>query len=224
MDLAEIRKKAQQQAVAPQSKELCEPVIEAEPLGDELTEPEFSLSAAEAVAAEETTGLQQFFPELNFASEEDYIQGISGRDKTQDIETVQWLTFLLGEEEYALNLDVVMELLKPRTYTDLPDVPAYVRGILSLRGVVVPVIDLRTRLGLGPGQDGSYQRIIICEGELQSIGLLVDRITQVVRLPKESIEQAPLILKDGEKNYVSGVGRYQNRMLILLNPDEVLKI
>lgn len=221
MDLADIRKKAQRQAEDVAEQALVEPSVAAEILADEEDEPEFSLSEAEELPA---SGLQQFFPDLNFASEEDYIQGLSGSEKSSTVETVQWLTFLLGEEEYALSLDVVLELIKPRAYTDLPEVPEYVRGILSLRGEVVPVIDLRTRLNMGYGEEGSYQRIIVCEGSEQSIGLLVDRITQVVRLPKDAIEQAPLILKEGEKNFVSGVGRYQGRMLILLNPDEVLKI
>lgn len=219
MDLAEIRKKAQKKTITANEKPLPEPIPAAELRGDQLearplsTEPDVDFE----------TGLQQFFPDFDFATEEDYIQGLSGGDKSQEIETVQWLTFLLGEEEYALSLSNVMELIKPRAYTELPDVPDYVRGILSLRGEVVPVLDLRARLQLGRSTDGSYQRIVVCEGEEQSIGLLVDRITQVVRMPKESIEQAPLVVND-EDNFVSGVGRYQGRMLILLNPDEVLKV
>ncbi len=218
MDLAEIRKKAQKQAENAEHQALVESTVDAELLEEEA--PEFSLPAAEEQPA---TGLRQFFPELDFASEEDYIQGLSGSEKALEVETVQWLTFLLGKEEYALSLDVVLELIKPRAYTDLPEVPAYVKGILSLRGEVVPVIDLKMRLKLGEGECSGYQRIIVCEGEQQSIGLLVDRITQVVRMPKDEIEHAPLVLKDGD-NFVSGVGRYQGRMLILLNPDEVLQI
>ncbi|NOY12129.1 MAG: purine-binding chemotaxis protein CheW [Deltaproteobacteria bacterium] len=221
MDLAEIRKKAQQQSAAPEEQALLEPAVTAELLDEQEPELEFSLADAEDSTG---SGLQQFFPEQNFASEEDYVQGLFGSDKNRQVETVQWLTFLLAAEEYALSLDVVMELLKPRTYTELPDVPDYVRGILSLRGVVVPVIDLRARLHLGRGEESGYQRIIICEEKEQPIGLLVDRITQVVRLPKESIEQTPLVVKEGEHKYVSGVGRYQGRMLILLNPLEILTI
>lgn len=217
MDLAEIRKKAQQQSVPAEKKALLEPTHDAD------LHEESRLEAPGFTEPEASKGLKQFFPDLNFASEEDYIQGISGTEKGLEGETVQWLTFLLGKEEYSLSLDVVLELIKPRTYTDLPDVPEYVRGILSLRGEVVPVIDLRMRLQLGSSVESSYQRIVVCEGAEQSIGLLVDRITQVVRMPKDEIEQAPLVLKDGD-NFVAGVGRYQGRMLILLNPDEVLKI
>jgi purine-binding chemotaxis protein CheW len=219
MDLAEIRKKAQQQTANAEDKALLEPSVAAELIEEEL-EPEFSLPEAEQPVG----GLQQFFPELDFASEEDYIQGISGNESSLDVDTLQWLTFLLGDEEYALSLDMVLELIKPRSYTDLPDVPDYVRGILSLRGEVVPVVDLMARFGLGKAKESSYQRIIVCEGQDQWIGLLVDRITQVVRLPNEAVEQAPLVIKEAEQNFVSGVGRYQGRMLILLNPDEVIKL
>lgn len=218
MDLAEIRKKAQQQSVPAEKKALLEPTHDAQLHHESLPEVK-EIKGPEPSGA----GLKQFFPDLKFASEEDYIQGLSGTEKGLESETVQWLTFLLGKEEYSLSLDVVLELIKPRTYTDLPDVPEYVRGILSLRGEVVPVIDLRMRLQLGRSVEGSYQRIIVCEGTEQSIGLLVDRITQVVRIPKDEIEHAPLVLNDGD-NFVSGVGRYQGRMLIQLNPDEVLKI
>lgn len=219
MDLAEIRKKAQQQDRAAEEKALVEPALAAELLAEEERR-EIAKPEPEEVAE---SGLQQFFPDLKFASEEDYIQGLSGREKGLTVETVQWLTFLLGNEEYALSLDVVKELIKPRAYTDLPDVPEYVRGILSLRGEVVPVIDLQSRLKLGHGVDGAYQRIVVCEGAEQSIGLLVDRITQVIRIPKDAIEQAPLVVNE-EDNFVAGVGRYQGRMLILLNADKVLKV
>lgn len=218
MDLAEIRKKAQQKEPA-EEQALVEPALAAELLEEvsssTLVQPE-SGKAGES-------GLQQFFPDLKFASEEDYIQGLSGREKGTTVETVQWLTFLLGNEEYALSLDIVKELIKPRAYTELPDVPEHVRGILSLRGEVVPVVDLQSRLKLGLGAEGSFQRIVICEGEEQSIGLLVDRITQVIRIPRDAIEQAPLVVNEDE-NFVAGVGRYQGRMLILLKADKVLKV
>lgn len=218
MDLAEIRKKAQQKDVATDEQALFEPSLDAEIFSDDE-----SLNSGSAGIEQKEDGLQKFFPDLSFASEEDYIKGISGKEKGSDVDTVQWLTFLLAEEEYALNLDVVLELIKPRVYTELPDVPEYVRGILSLRGEVVPVVDLRTKLRLGTGAETGYQRIIVCEGQQQAIGLLVDRITQVVRIPKDTIEKAPLVVNEAD-NYVSGVGRYQGRMLILLNPDEVLQV
>ena len=222
MDLAEIRKKARQQQAEQGGEALVETVLPAELLDDE-EDQEFTLPPS-VPQAPRTQGFAQLFPDLSLATEEDYIQGISGRDRESEEETVQWLTFFLGKEEYALPLQVVLELIKPRPYTDLPKVPAYVRGILSLRGEVVPVVDLCQRLQLGSSTDGAAQRIVVCEGKEQSIGLLVDRITQVIRVPKAGIEPPPLILNEKVKDFVAGVGRFQGRMLIQLNPEEVLKI
>ncbi|OEU75352.1 MAG: hypothetical protein BA864_15640 [Desulfuromonadales bacterium C00003093] len=224
MDLADIRKKAQQQTTFKEEQALVDPAVSNEVFEALAAGAAASAASAQTHEYESVAGLQQYFPDMQFASEEDYIQGLSGTDSRADIETSQWLTFLLNDEEYALSLDVVMELIKPRTYTELPDVPDYLRGILSLRGEVVPVIDLRLRLNLGEGEETGLQRIIVCEGAEQSIGLLVDRITQVVRFAQADVEPAPLILRESEKAFVSGVGRYQGRMLILLNPDETLQL
>lgn len=217
MDLADIRKKARIESAAVEDQDLKGRSADAEPSAG-------SLLPAEIESIETASGLQQFFPGREFASEEDYIQGLSGRDQNANIEADRWLTFMLGQEEYALSLEVVLELIKPRFLTDLPKVPDYVRGILSLRGAVVPVIDLRRRLKLGPGGEDGFRRIIVCSGPEQSIGLLVDRIIQVVRMPRDAIEAAPLVLSEVEKDFVAAIGRTQGRMLILLNPEEVLKI
>lgn len=222
MDLAEIRKKARQQIGQDGADAPVEPTFPAAALDEEGGEAQACTSP---VAPNQTVaGLQQFFPDIDLASEEDYIQGLSGQDKNAEIGAVRWLSFCLGEEEYALSLDVVLELIRPRPYTELPKVPDYVRGILSLRGEVVPVIDLRKRLQLGRGADESSQRIIVCEGKEQSIGLLVDKVIQVARMPEASIEPAPLTLSGGERGFVAGVGRCQGRMLILLSPAEILEI
>jgi len=210
MDLAEIRKKARQQNA--ETEKSAQDGETANHLPAQFEQGEADL------------GLQQFFPGCQFASEEEYTQGLSGSEQNSETDLVPWLTFLLGQEEYALQLDVIRELIKPRTFTELPKVPDFVCGILSLRGEVVPIIDLGQRLKLGRTDSDSQQRIIICEGEEQAVGLLVDRIVQVVRIAKDAIEPAPLILSEQEKDIVAGVGRIQERMVILLNPKEILHI
>ncbi len=222
MDLAEIRKKAQEKEAIASAEATAESTLPTELLADE---PEHANDFILPIVQEmDSSSLQQVSPDFEFATEEEYMNGISGTEQANDIETVQWLAFMLGQEEYALSLDVVLELIKPRDFTELPKVPEYVQGILSLRGEVVPVIDLRQRLKLGVSEVNAAQRIIVCEGEEQPIGLLIDRITQVVRIQKDAIEPAPIILVEGEKDFVAGVGRYNGRMLILLDPEEVLRI
>ena len=216
MDLAEIRKKARQQGLDQADSAPGDP---ASPVFDAASDLPVPLASAE-----KSRGLQQFFPGYEFATEEEYIQGLAVREQISETDTLRWLTFKLGKEEYALSLEVIRELIKPRALTELPKVPADVLGILSLRGEVVPIIDLRRRLKLEESGAEGYQRIIICEGEGQAIGLLVDRIIQVARIAKADIEVAPLVLNDREREFVEGIGRFQERMIILLNPDEILKI
>ena len=223
MDLVEIRKKARQKTSEEQSQAVSGPqeVSGLQICDVPVVTEESPLPAVEPAPQ---AALQQYFPELTLATEEDYIQGLSGKEQSIAADTVQWLTFMLGQEEYALSLDVVLELIKPRAYTELPKVPESIKGILSLRGEVVPIVDMRLRLNLGQSEPDSYKRIIVCEGKEQSIGILVDRITQVVRIATDSVEPAPLVLSEVEKEFVAGIGRYQGRMLILLNPDEILKL
>ena len=134
--------------------------------------------------------------------------------------------FYLGKEEYALDLGVVSELIKPRTLTELPHVPDYVCGIITLRGEVIPVIDLKLRLGLEHESQCSHdlQRIIICEGKEQRSGLLVDKISQVVRLPVDEIEKPNLVGDDPAVAYIQGIGRKQGRMFIQLRPEKAIEI
>jgi len=141
----------------------------------------------------------------------------------QDAETLrQWLTFFLGGEEYAINIEIVNEIIKPREITDIPGVPDFVLGIISLRGIIVPVYDLACRLGLGRVDEQQPNRIIICQGEDRPVGLLVDHIRQVVRLSEAGIESPSAVLASPEREFIAGVGRFQGRMLILLQLKNIL--
>lgn len=212
MDLAEIRKKARTQGAKPQPQEI------------EVVCP---VDASPDLPAVQTSGdLHDNIALGDFATEEEYVQGLAALDDEADTERVQWLGFFLGAEEYALDIDVVSELIKPRTVTELPQVPDYVCGIISLRGEVIPVIDLKRRLGLSDDQlcDRELQRIIVCEGDNQRIGLLVDRISQVVRLAVDEIEKPQLVGDDLSVAFIKGIGRKNGRMLIQLRPDKAIEI
>lgn len=134
----------------------------------------------------------------------------------------QWLTFSLGAEEYAIDIESVNEIIKPREVTDIPRVPEFVLGIISLRGLVVPVYDLARRLEFGAINIQSQSRVIVCQHEDKMVGLLVDGITQVVRIKEKRIEPPPAVLSGLDREFVSGVGRYQGRMLILLQLKNIL--
>lgn len=161
---------------------------------------------------------------MQFATEEVYQTALASQDSQEDAGLAQFLAFQLGPEEYALDITRISEIIKPREYTDIPRVPGFILGLISLRGVVVPVFDLRRRFKLGETQNGLASRIVVCrEGEVMA-GLLVDSINQVIKLAADRIEPPPAILSGVDRNLVEGVGRYQGRMLILLNLANVLDV
>lgn len=134
----------------------------------------------------------------------------------------QLLTFSLENEEYALDIEAIREIIKPREITEIPRAPKHVLGILSLRGQVIPVYDLKQRLKLGCGIVTPLTRIIVCQDGDQVAGLLVDSITQVVKIAKDGVEATPANMTGIDRNLLLGVGRCQGRFLILLNLPNVI--
>ncbi len=159
-------------------------------------------------------------PELSLATEEGYQQGLEHRDENEDAR--RWLTFSLGAEDYALDITRIREIIKPREITEIPRVPDFLLGIISLRGSIIPVFDLRNRLKLGKGVITPESRIIVCHQGQRGAGLLVDRISQVVTLPAGKIEPPPAVLSGIDRDLVEGVGRHQGKMMILLQLASVL--
>lgn len=156
------------------------------------------------------------------ATEEIYLQGLMGKEKEAEALQKQWLTFTLGDEEYALDIESITEIIKPREVTDIPRVPEFVRGIISLRGIIVPIFDLKGRLKLGRVEVGTTARIIVCQAGERIAGFLVDSINQVVNIPLSRIEPPPTVLSGVDRDFVEGVGRVDGRMLILLHLTHVM--
>lgn len=134
----------------------------------------------------------------------------------------QLLTFSLDREEYALDIEAIREIIKPREITEIPRAPEHVLGILSLRGQVIPVYDLKRRLRLGCGAISTTSRIVVCQHEDQVAGLLVDGITQVVRIARDGVEATPANMAGIDRSLLLGVGRCQGRFLILLNLPNII--
>lgn len=133
----------------------------------------------------------------------------------------EFLCFLLGDEEYGVNIMEIKELIKPRELTEVPRAPHFVDGIISLRGVIVPVIDLRKRLGLHGQRSTAQQRIIIVRQRDGYSGLRVDSVTGVLRIADHRRETAPAALEGIDREFVAGIGRADNRMVILLDIQNV---
>lgn len=220
MDLAEIRKKARCLKERDRLDEAGTPRTGSRPVSSiQGTPPEAPPSSpAASNAMPDSDPLEALFrlrPDLELATEESYLQGVAVRDEEGAFR--QCLAFSLGDEEYALDIGGIREIIKPREITDVPRVPDFILGIISLRGSIIPVFDLKQRLNLGKTEVTALSRIVVCHHNDRFAGLLVDRLNQVVLLPGHEIEPPPAVLSGLDREMVEGVGRYRGRMMILLN-------
>lgn len=230
MDIAEIRKKAKgrkgvQEEVAdavqvPAAGSLTphEPPEAAQDVGRALVsvrdEDETSSSALDRLfAATEAYAL---------ATDDSYADILEAQVDAGTLR--QYLAFHLGDEEYALDITRISEIIKVREFTDIPRAPEFILGIISLRGVVVPIFDLRRRLNLGTSELQSSSRIVVSQLDEFTVGLLVDRINQVINLADDELEPPPGVLSGLDRDMVSGIGRCDGRMIILLNLQNVLNV
>jgi purine-binding chemotaxis protein CheW len=154
---------------------------------------------------------------------EDLYRREFGEETQKDLgEQLELISFQLAQESYAIRLTLVQQIIKMREITPVPRAPEYILGVISLRGVIIPVFDLRRRLGLARREHTRETRIIVVREGAKSIGLIVDRVRQVVRIPAAGIEPPPPILGGLEAEYLEGIGRSEGRMLILLHLEKVL--
>jgi purine-binding chemotaxis protein CheW len=140
-------------------------------------------------------------------------------------ETRQYLTFLLAEEVFALDVSHVREILEFNTVTKVPKTPDYMRGVINLRGSVVPVLDMRLKFGLAETEKTVHTCIIVVEvsleGETVVIGALVDSVQEVFELEPEQIEPAPRIGTRLKTDFVKGMGKKDDRFVIILDIDKM---
>lgn len=134
---------------------------------------------------------------------------------------LQLVIFRLAKEEYGLPITKVQEINRLVPITKLPQTPVFMEGIINLRGRVIPVVDLRKRFQLDVSDYDDDSRIIIVEVSGQTVGIIVDAVAEVVRLSTASMEPPPptFIL---DAKYIQGVGKLDERLLILLEIDEIL--
>ena len=143
---------------------------------------------------------------------------------TRDIdgELNQLISFAVGEEQYGMDILRVKEVIRTPQLTHLPKSPAFVRGIINLRGDVIPIVDLRDKFGLENKAHTSSTRIIVVDVDTKLIGLAVDSVSQVFRIPSDQIDPPPPIIGGLSTEYIRGVGKLDDRLVILLNIDNIL--
>jgi len=133
---------------------------------------------------------------------------------------VQVLSFRIGREVYAFPIDAVQEIIPPMRITPVPNAPKEIMGILSLRGVVIPVLEIAVFLGQTPTPEGSETRIIVLRAGEEILGIHVDRVEHTVQVPVARMEPAPQTVQD-PRGLISGVFADGDRLLILLRPESL---
>ena len=136
--------------------------------------------------------------------------------RTQDEAIVQLTAFLIGDEEYVVDIMRVRQIIKPLPITPVRKGPRFVEGVINLRGAVIPIVDMRRRFEL-PAEDHPQRKILVMTVDQRTVGLVVDGVTEVVRVPRSEIRLAPGLLDRDHAPYFMGVCHHKGRMLVLLS-------
>ena len=134
---------------------------------------------------------------------------------------MQLVSFHVGGEEFGLDILRVQEIIRIQPLTRVPNSPDFVDGVINLRGKVIPVIALRKRFGLPDQANDKQTRIVVIEVNGNVLGFIVDSVSEVLRIPADTVEPPPRLGKV-EREYVSGVGKLDDRLLILLDVDRLM--
>ena len=141
----------------------------------------------------------------------------------QSNETIyQLVSFVIENEEFGVDILKVQEIIRTVDITRVPKAPDFVEGVINLRGKIVPVIDLRKRFGIAEREHDNETRIVVVELVDKVVGFLVDRVKEVIRVEKSVIEPPPELTTSIDSNYITGVAKLQDRLLILLELNRVL--
>jgi purine-binding chemotaxis protein CheW len=142
--------------------------------------------------------------------------------------SLQYLTFSLGDEVFAMDIRCVREIIQHGNMTMVPLMPAFVRGVINLRGSVVPVIDLQSRFGRPRAQVGKKTCVIIfdatVDGEKVELGLLVDAVSEVIDIAQADIEAAPQFGTTIRRDFIHGMGKVGGDFIVILAPERALDI
>jgi purine-binding chemotaxis protein CheW len=134
----------------------------------------------------------------------------------------QMVLFDLGTETYGLDIASVHEIIRMQPITKVPRAPSYVEGVINLRGRVIPVIDIGKRFGFEKTDDDKNKRIVVINIKDTTLGIIVDAVTEVIRIPADSIDPVSDIVTSGQSDYLMGIAKLPEKMVILLALDKLL--
>ena len=137
-------------------------------------------------------------------------------------DVVQLVGFIIGQEEYAVPILSIQEIIKPIEYTRVPSVPDYILGVFNLRGSVIPLIDLRRKFKMDPSKVNEETRYIVMKGKDNTAGFVIDRLTEAIRIKSSRIGPPPETIH-AEKGLVYGIGMRDDNILTILKVEHLLK-
>lgn len=140
----------------------------------------------------------------------------------EDTQKGKLLTFLLGKEVYAIEIKYVIEIVGIQPITEVPELPEYVKGIINLRGKIIPVMDVRLRFRKEPKEYNDRTCIIVVEVGNILLGLIVDNISEVISIPDEEIVPPPEINKGTESKYIKGIGKVGSNVKLILDCEKLM--
>jgi len=180
--------------------------------------------AAVKRAASDADALAEFFISDGERLSVDSYEGDASQRRVNARDMVELLAFWVADEEYAVAIVEIQEIIKLPNITVVPRAPEAVLGIISLRGTIVPVVDLRRILRLEERPVSRQSRILVLQAAGDPIGVLVDRVTSVVRLETSAIEATPRTMQRHDTELLRGVGRIADRLIIILDVAAVLNV
>lgn len=140
----------------------------------------------------------------------------------EDTQEGKYLTFFLGKEEYGIEIRVVTEIIGIQNITELPGMPECVKGVINLRGKVIPVIDVRLRFGMEPMEYNERTCIVVVNISEMAIGLIVDEVSEVLNIPQENIEVPSQLGKGSSSKFIKAFGKVNDVVKILLDTQNLL--
>jgi purine-binding chemotaxis protein CheW len=151
--------------------------------------------------------------------------GSPTREERKAVEATEHLaTFFLAGEEYGVDVRLVQEIIRLSEITQVPRAPQFVKGVINLRGRIIPVIDLKRKLALGDVEPSKQARIVVVKVRDRLMGLLVDGASQVLKVPLSVIEAAPEEVVEIDASYIRGVAKLEKRLIILVDLQKVLSV
>jgi purine-binding chemotaxis protein CheW len=142
--------------------------------------------------------------------------------KKEKVDLLQLVSFKIGNEEFGVDILNVQEINRMTQITKVPNSPEFVEGVINLRGRIIPVIDLRSRIGVAKKEADKNTRIVVVEIQEKIIGFIVDAVKEVLRIPADITEAPPDLVNGIDSEFIKAVGKLDDRLLILLDLEKII--